>query len=323
MNLKSLAQPVLGTRPVDLTSQIVGAARKDDLPGLAAEFAYRSFLAIFPFFIFVAAFSGFVTDVFNVTNPTDRIIASTGDTLPADSASVLRDQLDTVLGNTNGALLSIGALGALWAASSSMGALMKGLNRIYDVDEERPLWRSYFVRIALTLLSGSFMLAAFLALVVGQAAGVNIVRKLGVEGNYSTVFTWVRWPIAAFLIVIATGLLYGLAPNKRTPLRRIVPGAVLFSSVWLVATHGFGIYVANFASYNSTYGALGGVVILMIWFYITGLILLAGAELNAVLEERAHAVESEGRPGGPHRRDARAAEESSGGVSYGWPSPLS
>lgn len=272
-------------RWIDLAKTFIKKISGNDLSGLAAEMSYRFFLALFPFFIFIAAFAGFVTDVFNVDDPTDRIINAIGDTIPDDAASVLREQLDSILAGTNPGLLSIGIIGAVWAASSGVNTIIKGMNRVHDVEEKRPLWRKYLLALSLTLLAGAAVILAFLTLVVGQAAGVDIAERMGLSGAATTLFTFVRWPLAIAAILLAIAFLYWATPNKNLPFRWITPGSVLFTAGWLLATHLFGLYVSNFGSYNSTYGALGGVVILLIWLYLTSFIFLLGAQVNAVLEQ--------------------------------------
>lgn len=287
-------------RLVGLGKTLLKKVSDDDLSGLAAEMSYRFFLALFPFFIFVAAFAGFVTDVFDVEDPTDRIIDAIGDTIPQDASNVLREQLDGILANTNPGLLSVGIIGAIWTASSGVNTVIKGMNRVHHVKEKRPAWRKYLLVVGLTLLGGAAIILAFLALIVGQAAGVDIAEKIGLSGAATTLFTFLRWPIAIIAILLAISFVYWATPNRDIPLKWITPGAVLVTAVWLIATHLFGLYVSNFGSYNSTYGALGGVVILLIWFYITSFIFLLGAQVNAVLEQAL--------AGGQQRTEERAPE---------------
>jgi membrane protein len=273
--------------PAGVTKQIVKKVGEDDVSSFAAALAYRFFLALFPFFIFLAALAGFITGIFDIQNPTDRIINTIGNTLPSDVTSVLRTQLEGVINSRNAALLSVGLVGTLWAASSSVGALMKAMNRAYGVRETRPAWERYALAIGLTAFAGLMIVASFLVLVVFQASGTKIADKIGLGGVAAALLPLVRWPVAVVTILLASGIIYRVAPNAGLSLRRILPGTVLFTSVWLVATYLFGLYISHFASYNSTYGALGGVVILLVWFYLTAFLLLVGAELNAVLEQRA------------------------------------
>ena len=258
----------------------------DDVNGLAAELAYRFFLALFPFFIFLAALGGFVATLLGVTNPTDQVMELLGEVLPADAASVVRRQLDQVVASRNAGLLSVGIVTAIWTGSSGIRATMKAMNRAYDVRETRSFWKKYLVSIGLTLLAGSFVVGAFVLLVVGQLAGRQVAEAIGMPGAYQTAVTLARWPAAIVLLLVATAFWYWAAPNIALPFKWITPGAVLFTVVWLVATALFSLYVANFGAYNATYGTLGGVAVLLLWFYLTSLILLAGAELNAVVDDQ-------------------------------------
>jgi membrane protein len=279
--------PIPETGPLAVGKQLAQEVSEDDIGTQAAALAYRFFLALFPFFIFLAALSGFITRLFHIANPTDRIINTLGDTLPADVTSVLRTQLEAVITSRNAALLSVGAVGTLWAASTGVGSVIKTLNRAYGVDETRPLWERYLLAIGLTIFAGLLAVASFFLLVVLQASGTKIADNMGLGGATGALFPLLRWPLAILLILFATSVLYRIAPNARLSVKRVLPGAATFTAVWLVTTYLFGLYVAHFASYNSTYGTLGGVVILLVWFYLTAFILLLGGELNAVLDKRA------------------------------------
>jgi len=254
-----------------------------DLSGFASEIAYRFFLALFPFFIFLTALGGILANALNVQNPTDEVMNFLGSAVPAEAEDMLRTQLNDVTSNQSPGLLSIGFIGAVWAASSGIGTLMKGFNRIYEVDESRPIWARYGIVVGLTLLGGVSILGAMILLIAGQTYGTEIAAEFGFEGTAATVFNLARWPIIAVLLILATAVVYWAAPNVNLPFRWISPGAAIFVVTWIVATFLFGLYVANFSNYSATYGALGGIVILLIWFYLTGFLLLLGMEVNAYI----------------------------------------
>jgi membrane protein len=258
---------------------------EDDVSGAAAELAYRFFLAVFPFFIFLAALGGFAASALDVQNPTDEVMDALGDTLPEDAAGVLRTQLEGVLEERNSGLLSIGILGAVWAASSGIGALMKKTNVIFGVDETRPIWMKYAIAVGLTLAGAGLLLVAFSVFFAGQIYGPQIAGEVGLSGTTATLVNLARLPVAVLIILMAVAFLFWRAPNTNLPIKWLTPGAVFFALAWLVATLLFGFYVSNFSSYNATYGALGGVVVLLIWFYLTAFLLLLSAELNVVLAE--------------------------------------
>jgi membrane protein len=260
-------------------------AGEDDISGSAAELAYRFFLAVFPFFIFLAALGGFGASALDVQNPTDEVMNALGDSLPDDASSVLRTQLEGVLEQRNGGLLSISIVGALWAASSGMQALMKKTNAIYGVKETRPFWMKAAVGVGLTLAGAGLLLVAFFVFFAGQVYGPQIAGEVGLSGTAAILANLARLPFVLVMILLAVAFLFWRAPNTSLPMKWLSPGAVFFAVGWLIATLLFGLYVANFSSYNETYGALGGVVVLLIWFYMTSLLLLLGAELNVVLAE--------------------------------------
>jgi membrane protein len=268
---------------IDFGKRLKDGVAEDDLSGGAAEMAYRFFLAIFPFFIFLAALGGFVASALDVQNPTDEIMDLIGESLPEDSANVLRTQLEAVLGQQNAGLLSVGILGAIWASAGGIGALMQKLNRIHDVGETRGMPARIAISLALTILAAGLMVIAFVILFVGQVYGPQIAAEIGLADTAADALSLARWPVVLLLVLTAVALLYWLGPNADLPFRWITPGAVFFAVGWAVASVGFGLYVSNFSSYNETYGALGGVVILLIWFYLTSFLLLLGAEINNVL----------------------------------------
>ena len=270
-------------------------AYRDDVTGLAGDLAYRFFLALFPFIIFLAALGGFIAKSFHIANPAQRIVSSLGNELPADVASIIQTQLKHTIGAQSTPLLSVGIAGTLIAASSGFNGLFKAFNRAYGVHESRPLWERYLFSLGLTLLSGSLTALAFTLLVLGELAGPRLMRGLGVPGVYRTAVTVGRWGTGIVLVLAAVVMLYRVIPDRPVRLVRALPGAALFAVAWSVMTTIFAIYLQRFARYNATYGALGGAAILLIWFYLTALILLVGAELNAVLDGRA----------GPQRAELR------------------
>jgi membrane protein len=281
---------------------------EDDLSDAASALAYKFFLALFPFFIFIVALSGFAGSLFGVDDPRAEIMSTLATALPADAYSVIDAQVSNVVESKNAALLSVGIIGAIWAASSGMGSFMKALNRVYEVKETRPFYKKYAIAVGLTLLAGGLMVGSLVVLLAGQFFALDVARQLGLEDSASTLIVVVRWPLAIVALMMAVAFLYGVAPNIDLPIKWISPGAIFFTLTWLVATFAFGLYVANFGSYGDTYGALGGVVILLVWLYLTSFILLVGAEFNSVLAQQSAPAEVEARAG-----DAATAVTATGG----------
>lgn len=272
-------------------------ASVDDITGLAAELAYRVLLALFPFCIFLAALGGFAAAAAGIENPTDRIMSSVENTLPGDAASVLRGQLEGILGHRNPGLLTFGAVASLWSASSAISTVLKALARVYGAQERRPFWKRTLVSLALTMAAGAFFASAFIVLVVGQIFASDIGDLLGVRGSAVAVMTWLRVPAVIVLLAVATAFLYRAAPGGGAGVPWVSPGALLFIPAWIISTLAFGFYVSNFGSYHATYGTLGGVIVLMVWLYLSSLLMLAGAELNAVLSAQ-HRNSEQTQPSG-------------------------
>jgi membrane protein len=210
-----------------------------------------------------------------------------GARLPSDAASLLQRELEAVIETRNASIVSIGILGAIWAASSGVGTIMKVMNRAYEVKETRPIWKRYGLAVGLTLLGGAFLIGGTLLLLGGQFFGNELADRLDIQGATRTLFAFARWPLVILCMTVALAFLYWAAPNLQLPFKWITPGAVLATAGWIVMTIAFGFYVGNFGSYNATYGTLAGVVIAMFYLYLTSFVLLLGAELNAILAQEA------------------------------------
>ena len=273
---------------IRIGKRFVSELGRDDEAGLAAELAYRFLFAIFPFGIFVAALTAFIANAVGFQDPTSSIMGAIGDNLPPDVANAIRPQLEAVIGQTQPSLLTFGAIAALWAATGGMNALIKALNRAWEVEETRPLLPRYALAIGLTLLASVGLIGAFVTIVGASLLTQQVVQQLGFNQGVVDLLSLLRWPLVFVLLSIAVAILYRYAPNLRAPWRWCLVGGAIFSIVWIVATGLFALYVANFANYANTYGALGGVIVLMLWFYITAFILCAAAALVAAALKELH-----------------------------------
>jgi membrane protein len=271
--------------PTGVVRKVVTGIQDDDVFGLAAELAYRFLFAVFPFGLFVAALGAFIAGLLHVDNPANQIVNGLGDNLPPSIADALRPELQRLLSSPRADLLSLGAIAALWAATGGTNALVKGMHRAYGVPETRPFLLRYAVAIGLTVLGAIGVVAAFVTIVGGALATEQLVGRLGLGSQAYSVIELLRWPAVFVVLTIAVSILYRYAPNVVVPWRWIVVGSALFTIGWLVATAALGYYAANFANYGATYGSLGGVIVLMLWLYVTGALLLIGAELTAALAQ--------------------------------------
>ena len=264
----------------ELLKRTAKETSEDDCLGLAAQLAYYFFLALFPAVLFVLALASF----FPLTNFIDDVVRVLRPIAPADVLGLLEEQLRRISNADNGGILTLGILGAVWSSSAAMVAIVGSLNRAYDIEEGRPWWKVRLTAIGLTIALTVLVLISFTLIV----AGPTLAERLAASFGFGAVFEWtwkiVQWPLAFFLVASAVGLVYYSAPDAEQDWVWITPGAVLGTLLWVIASLLFKFYVANFADYNATYGAVGGVIVLLLWFYISGLAILIGAELNAEIE---------------------------------------
>jgi membrane protein len=283
-------------KAVGVGRRFIDGVRNDDVAGLAAELAYRFLFAVFPFGLFVAALGAFISSFFHVNNPAGQIVAGLGDNLPPAIGTGLRPDLERLLSSPRADLLSVGAIAALWAATGGTNALVKGMHRAYEVPESRPFIVRYLIAIGLTLLAAVGVIASFVTIVGGALATQQVAAQFGLGAQAFAVLQLLRYPAVFLALTLAVTILYRYAPSVVVPWRWVVVGAAFFTIGWLVATAGLGYYASNVANYGATYGSLGAVIVLMLWFYVTAALLLIGAELTAALA-RERAPELIGRRG--------------------------
>jgi membrane protein len=255
--------------------------QNDKLTDWAAALTYYSMLSLFPMLIVLTALLGLVG-----SSATQPLIDNIEQMVPGQSRELLVSAVRELEGSssTAGPLAIIGLLAALWAASGYVGAFIRASNSIYDIDEGRPIWKTIPLRLGLTLGLVVLLAAAAVGVVTTGGIAERTGQLLGVGS--SAVFVWdlAKWPVLALLISLAFALLYWAAPNVRHPgFRWLTPGSALAVVVWIVASLGFALYVANFGSYNKTYGSLAGVVVFLVWLWISNLAVLFGAEFDAEL----------------------------------------
>lgn len=267
-----------GAEPVTTIKHAVKDFAEDDMMTYAAALAFRILLALFPFVLFLLALLG----VLGLGGFFDRLLNQAQAALPGDAYGLLAQSIGEIRSQPRGGLVSVSIVFAIWAASAGVRSLMNALNIAYDVEESRPVWKLYPLSIVYTIgLAILILIAAGLTLVgprvldwLGGAGGMGVVTAL---------WTWLRWPLAVLLVMITVAVVYYVAPNIKQPFAIVTPGSVLAVLGWIVASIGFSFYVSRFANYSATYGSLGGVIVLLLYFFITAAVLLFGAELNAAI----------------------------------------
>jgi membrane protein len=255
----------------------------DNLTDWAAALTYYGVMSLFPMLIALVAVLGLVGQESSVTTLIDSF-RHAGLTGAADS--IQRPLLGVVHAKGGaGALLGVGLLGALWSASGYLGAFMRAMNSIYEVQEGRPFWKLRPLQVGLTLLGVLVMSLVAIGLVVTGPIADAVGSAIGLGGTAVTVWGIAKWPVMVAVVMLVIDALYYVAPNVRHPrFRWLTPGGVLAVFLWALASVGFGFYVAHSHSYNATYGTLGGVISFLVWMWISNLALLLGAEFNAELE---------------------------------------
>jgi membrane protein len=256
--------------------------KEDNLTDLAAALTYYGILAIFPAVIALISIVGLVGSSATQTliNNLDKLAPGTARTVFTNAIN----GLDKSRGAA-GVLFIVGIAGALWSASGYVAAFMRASNRIYDIEEGRPFWMTIPVRLAVTVTMLVLLaISAFAVVITGGLAG-KVGDLIGVGGTAVQVWDIVKWPALLVVVSFMFSILYWASPNVKHPsFRWISPGGVLAVATWVIASGLFALYVSNFGSYNKTYGALAGVIIFLVWLWISNIAILLGAEFNAELE---------------------------------------
>jgi membrane protein len=254
--------------------------QKDEISDRAAALSYYFLFSLFPALLFLTALVGMLP----IPDLMDRFMSYFAQALPEDAASVVQKTLVEVVRGAHGGLLSIGMLAALWAGSNGMGSVMTALNVAYHVSETRPWWKRRLIAVALTLGFSLFILAALVLLVFGPKLGGAFADRFGFGPVFTSVWNALSLPLVILFVVVGIALVYYLAPDTRQRWRWVTPGSAVALVLWLGMSYGLRLYVTRFANYNATYGSIGGVILLTLWLYLTGLVLLLGAEVNSEIE---------------------------------------
>jgi membrane protein len=279
----------------------------DDVLGLAAQLAYYFFLALFPAILFLLAVASF----FPLANITDDVARSLGPFVSPQVLELIQEQMRRLADNEDGGLLTFGVAGALWSSSAALVSIVGALNRAYDIDEGRPWWKVRLVAVGLTLGVALTVLIALSLVLVGP----TLAEKLGQATGWGAPFEWtwliLQWPLVFLLVTTGIGLIYYFGPDADQDWVWITPGAVAATFLWLLVSLLFKIYVANFTDYEGSYGTVGGVIVVLLWFYVSGIAILTGAELNAEIEHASPAGKAPGQKNAQGKLliGARAARE--------------
>src|SRR5205085_2036567 len=261
----------------------------DNLTDWAAALTYYGILAIFPALIALVSILGLIGP-----SATQPLITNLGKLAPGSVHQILSSAITNLQHNRGaaGVLFFVGIAGAIWSASGYIAAFMRASNAIYDIEEGRPVWMTLPVRLAVTVVLLVLLAISAIAVVLTGGLAGQIGKILGIGGTAVSIWDIAKWPVLLLVVSFMFSILYWASPNVKHPgFRWISPGGVFAVAVWVIASGAFALYVASFSSYNKTYGALAGVIIFLVWLWISNIAVLLGAEWNAELE-RARQIEA-------------------------------
>jgi membrane protein len=260
----------------------VSEFRADNLTDWAAALTYYAILSIFPALIVLVSILGLAGDA--ATNAVLDNIQQLG---PGPAQDIITGAIKQIARSqgTAGLAFVLGLLAAVWSASGYIGAFSRASNVIYEVEEGRPFWKLRPLQVGMTLILLLLVAVSAIAVVVSGPLTSEVGKLFGLEGTAITVFNIAKWPVIVVVIMTMLAILYYGAPNVRHPgFRWITPGGMLAVLLWILASAGFAVYVSNFSSYNATYGSLAGVIVFLVWLWISNVAVLLGAEMNAEVE---------------------------------------
>jgi membrane protein len=257
--------------------------KEDKLQHWAAALTYYAVLSLFPALLVMVSLVGLLADPETVTKFLTDVIGALG---PASAVDTFKGPIESITSNKGaaGVMAIVGVVAALWSASGYVGAFTEASNSIYEVEEGRPFWKLKPLQLLVTFVCISLVAVTALALVVSGPLATAIGEAIGLGSAAITAWQFGKWPVMLLLVMLVLSVLFYASPNAKVRRQLLSPGALLALVAWIVASVGFALYVANFSSYDKTYGSLGGVVVFLLWLWITNMAVLLGAEYNAELE---------------------------------------
>jgi membrane protein len=289
---------------------------EDNCFGMAAQLAYYFFFALFPALLMLIAIASY----FPYHTLVNDLVTALGGFAPKEVLTIITEQLAKIASGQNGGLFTIGMLTTIWSTSAAMTAIIDTLNAAYDIEEGRPWWKVRLIAVSLTLGVALFILVSFGLVLAGPTLAEHLADRFYLGPAFEWTWKILQWPVVFALVSAAIAIVYYYAPDAEQDWVWLTPGSVLATTLWLAASLGFKYYVVNMGKYTETYGAIGGVMTLMLWFYISGLVILIGAEMNAEIEHSSPYGKDEGEkvPGekqkiGPARMRAWMARRKQGG----------
>ncbi|MCQ6558923.1 YihY/virulence factor BrkB family protein [Paenibacillus mendelii] len=270
-------RPTLGKRAMNFAQSLYCRIQDDEVPAMGAQLTYYLILAFFPFLIFIIAVLSFA----NLT--VSDVIDGIQFVLPEMSTKTITDAFVEIQQSRSGSLLSFGLLVTLWSASNGVSAIIKALNKAYDVEESRPFWKVKAISLLFTIVLALVIVFSMVMLIFGRVIGDMLYRWTQLPGNIDVIWSIAQFALPILIMATVFASLYMFVPNLRLTFREVIPGALFATIGWIVTSLLFSFYVNNFGSYSKTYGSIGGIIVLLTWLYLSSIIIVFGGEINAVL----------------------------------------
>jgi membrane protein len=272
-----------GLTPIGLLRLLSKKMGDDELTTRSASLSYYFLLALFPLFLFLLSLIGAIAGPNSQLQ--GKIIGSLSQLAPGSAADLVRSVILQTFKSSSGIKLAAGILGALWAASGGMSAVVVSLNVIYRLRETRPWWKQKLTVVGLTFGLAALIIVALVLALYGGKIGQSLAAHLGLGEPFRLAWTVLQWPVSFAAMFLAFSLVYYFGPNlEHRKWYWVTPGSAAGVGLWLIASLGFQLYLHFFNRYSATYGSLGTVIILMLWLYITGFAILTGGEINSIIE---------------------------------------
>lgn len=264
--------------------RIVKRVNDDEVFGRAAQLSYYFLLALFPLLLVLINLLGYLAQ--EGTSFRNQMLSYLAAVMPPSAVSLVGTTLDEISASSGSGKLSLGALAALWAASNGMGAISQTLNTAYNVRETRSWWKVRLISVLLTIALAVIIIGALAIVLYGGSIGDSVAYRYGFSSVFTSVWRILQWPIALGFVLATFNLIYNFAPNLASFQRRwFTPGAFVGVGLWLIISFAFRLYLHFFDSYSVTYGSLGALIVMMLWFYLTGVAILIGGEVNCEADE--------------------------------------
>ena len=264
----------------EITKRTLKEFVADNAFDLGAQQAYYFFFALFPALLALLSIASF----FTVSNLIDNVVQSLGRFVPPDVLRIIADQILKISNSQQGGILTLGFVLTIWSSSGALVSIITTLNAAYDITEGRPWWKVRLTAIGLTLGVAFFILGSLVLVLLGPGFGEYLAGLLDLGAAFKWIWMVLHWPVVFILVATGIGLIYYFAPDVEQEWVWITPGSVVATVLWVLLSLAFRVYISYFGNYNETYGAVGAVIVLLTWLYLSGLAILLGAELNSEIE---------------------------------------